>query len=298
MRRASSAILNASENFPLSARPQAIKLRANEEGRTKIPKRSPTRLPPRWVAFQPKYSRASTYSPPGMMRQSQMQICKDSQRQVRRLLRNGEGLFACLDRFFVLTEHPELFGQIGLNPSHPLIVANLISQLPGFAQIGCDTFPIAQWLKNVADIEANVDCFLERIEALRQLRQLFQGLFEKYHRFGIGLPIRSLRSRLTQIHDGFFRKLAAQRMIRQTLHLLANAAGILDFYRLHDSLMYFAPPITAQAGICDIVSERVFEGKLKIGVKLRCVEKFGRLQIVENTADCAIVQTGDFVQQR
>ena len=87
-------------------------------------------------------------------------------------------------------------------------------------------------------------------------------------------------------------------MICQTLDLLANTGGILGFYRSYDTPVYFAPPIAAQPGICDIVGQRVFEGKLEIGVKLRGVEKFGCLQIVENAADFAIVQTGDFVQQR
>src|SRR5689334_245388 len=134
-----------------------------------------------------------------------------------------------------------------------MAVADLIGQLPGFAQIERDTFSISQRLQHVTDIEADVDRLLSRIKALRQLRQGFEGPLEQDHGLRVGLPVRRLRARLAQVSDRLVEKLAAKRMIRQPFDLFVDPSGIPGFYRMHDALMYFAPPFIAQTSIRDIV---------------------------------------------
>jgi hypothetical protein len=87
-------------------------------------------------------------------------------------------------------------------------------------------------------------------------------------------------------------------MIGQALDLLADAASIDLFYRENDALMDVAASLAPQATVGDIVRESMLEGKLKIRKQLGGKYKFGRLQIVENSAELAVGKTAYFLQQR
>src|SRR6516225_7673303 len=47
--------------------------------------------------------------------------------------------------------------------------------------------------------------------------------------------------------------------------------------------MDFTAAIAKHSAVCDVAAQRVLETVLQLGKKLRCVEKFGSLQIAEQT---------------
>ena len=65
-----------------------------------------------------------------------------------------------------------------------------------------------------------------------------------------------------------------------------------------DAPVHFLPTVVAQTGISHIVGQCVLEGIVKVGKKLRGIEKFGRLQFAENASEFILAETGDLVQQR
>ena len=70
----------------------------------------------------------------------------------------------------------------------------------------------------------------------------------------------------------------------EPLDLLAEPVGVQLFYGIYDARVDVPTALVEHSSVGDVVGEGVLEGVLQVRKKLRRVEKFGSLQVVEQTA--------------
>jgi hypothetical protein len=78
-----------------------------------------------------------------------------------------------------------------------------------------------------------------------------------------------------------FPQLPAQRVVGETLHLLAQPVGIEALDRSYDLRVELAAPVAEQTAVCHLVRERVLEGVLQVREEQRLVEELRLLQMRE-----------------
>src|SRR5262245_59153313 len=85
--------------------------------------------------------------------------------------------------------------------------------------------------------------------------------------------------------------------MRKPLDLLAEPVGVQLFYGIHDARVDVAAALVEHPSVGDVVGEGVLEGVVQVRKELRRVEKFGTLQVVEQTAELILRQSTNCVQQ-
>ena len=92
-------------------------------------------------------------------------------------------------------------------------------------------------------------------------------------------------------------QLALDGVIGEPLDLLAQPVGVKLFYGIHDARVDFAATFVEHPTVGDVVGEGVLERILQVGKEPCRIEKFGSLQIVEQTAKLVLCQPANCVQE-
>src|SRR5262245_5279373 len=134
--------------------------------------------------------------------------------------------------------------------------------------------PIAQREQRVPEIEPDVDGQLARLSGVGETADGCERLLQMGDGVAIGSSRDRAHTRVAKIAHGLVPQPTPQRVMRQSLGLLADALLLESLDRLDDAGVKGALTVVQQPLVCDVMRERMLEGVLEVWEEPRLVEKF------------------------
>jgi hypothetical protein len=169
----------------------------------------------------------------------------------------------------------------GLGFAHPL------QRPPGFTEI------VQDW----PQVETDVEGLLQGGRALWQRLENTQCLIESGESFLRRRPGRRPEPGLSEIVHRLLTQFTPERVMGEPLDLLPDAIPIQRLDRADDPRVQLPASVMQETAIGHLVSERMLEGVLEVGIEPGLVDELGGLQTVESAPERIVREVGDRLEE-
>src|SRR6516164_4858643 len=152
--------------------------------------------------------------------------------------------------------------------------------------------------QDAAGVEVEFDCSRLPLGLLREMLERLERLLETGRRLPMGRALRRLPSGLVEEDHRLLPRLAPERVISQTLHVLREPLGVEAFDGFDDPGMEGAPALLQETAVGDLMGERVFEGVLQVREETGLIQELRGLQAAESNAQLFLGRLGNRLEQR
>ncbi len=148
---------------------------------------------------------------------------------------DGQSPLAQLERAVRVTPLPGAAREERESPPQSALVAQRLDEGLGLTGVIDALLPLAERQEGAAGVEVEVDRSLLRLRLLREMPERVERLLETGRRLPISRARRRLKSGLAEKGDRFFPRLAPERVVGQSLHVLREPLGVEAFDGLDES---------------------------------------------------------------
>jgi hypothetical protein len=178
------------------------------------------------------------------------QVAHDGEIDVAELFGDAQRRLARAQRRLRLPDVPERVPEEAQHLRHPRSIAGSLGELERLVHEGADAVMLPTGHERVAEVAAHID---RRRLRVGDVLERGQRLLEVRDRLAIAEVGERAEAGLARVDSGAFPHLAAQRMPRELVDVVACLV------RLHDAGVEVPPSLVEQALVDDVVHERVLE---------------------------------------
>src|SRR5262249_38618017 len=149
-----------------------------------------------------------------------------------------------------------------------------------------------------AEIEPHIDQLVDHTALLGEVPKRLDRLLEVGSRLRVGRARHRLRARLPAVGDGLIPDLAADRVVGQRFHLLAESLAAVEALEGADYPSMEEPPLLVEKSAVDhVVSECMLEGVLDLRQEAGLVDELRGLETPERRVQLVRAGFGNSLQQ-